>query len=318
MFMLPLVGLAYWWMPFAWELDNGVVYEAPLFKGVSHLVANVVWLSTIIAFLLVVGSGILLNRILIYHEFYPKTTYLPALLYVLLSSLYVFQLGMHPLVWANLFTILALNQLLGIYRQQSAKARIFNAGLFLAIGVLFFWPMALVVPVLFMALTVIRPFVWREWFLAIAGLGLPLLFTVTVYYVAQLSFPTIQFNFDISKIERAFTGENDIVGGILWGTILLTTLVSLWHFGKVRSRASNRLRKLMVVFGLYALLLYGAYLASCMMDEVTPRFGIVLVPLAMLFTYPVIGSKRAWLPYLLFYVLLGSSVVNYWLHFSGS
>lgn len=317
MFLLPLVALAFWWIPMFWGLGEQAPYQAPLFSFFSGLLSSS-WLAIAVSFILVVGSGLLLNRVLIFHELYPKTTYLPALFYTLLSSLYFFQLSLHPLVFANLLVVLALNQMLGIYRQQSAKTRIFNAGMFLSTGVLFFFPLALATPVLFMALIIIRPFVWREWLLAIIGLALPVIFAMATYYAMGWPFPEIEFEMSLDYINQTFLNYEDTVGTVLWGAIVFTFLVSLWHFGKVRSRASNRLRKLMFLIGLYGLLLYGAYVASSMMDEVASRFGIVLVPLAIFFTYPAINAKRKWIPYLLYYSIIAGSIVNYWQFFSGS
>lgn len=318
MFLLPIVALAIWWIPFGFETTQTVSFNAPLWNPLIDLLPEVEWLRTLLAFVLIIVAAILLNRTLIKFEFYPETSYLSCLVFVVVSSIYEFQLSFHPLLFANIFLILTLRQLLGIYRTESAVRTIFNAGFFLSISLMFFTPLVVVTPILFIALFIVRPFVWREWLLGIIGLGVPQLFVWVGYYATNTILPKLNFGLNTELINRAMVGENNVVGLVLWGAVLLLSALSFVQFVKVRMRATNRKRRIMLIIGWVSLLTYGSYLLSCMSDELTTRFSVMALPLTLFFSYPLMTSKSKIIPHLLFYTLLVASGVNYYLHFTGS
>ena len=86
-----------------------------------------------------------------------------------------------PIVISNLFWILALKQLFNIYSQVPCKRQVFNATVLMLFGGLFYFPSLLMVALVWVALKILRPFVWREWvipFFAFIVFG--------VYYIVAL------------------------------------------------------------------------------------------------------------------------------------
>lgn len=318
MFLLPIVAMCFWWIPFAFEVDQVVGYDAPIYGPLDRFLTQNLIVRNLIALTLVLTTAIILNRALNRYELYRNTTYLPALVYVLISSMYGFQLALSPAIFANLFLVLALIQLLGIYRQESAKTRVFNAGFLLSIATMFFIPAAFALPVIFMTLVIIRPFVWREWAFALIGFTLPQLFAAGALIATQTPLPEFNIIIDPELIDRIFVGQNDIVGLVLWSAVIFMVLVSIFHVLKVRTRATNRKRRLISMFAWYSILLYVAYLFSCMNDDVVSRFGIMMLPLTMLFSFALVEPKNRVVPFVVFYVILGATIVNYYFYLSGS
>ena len=60
---------------------------------------------------------------------------------------------------------------------------VFNCGLIVSTGALFYFPFLLVFPVIWVSLFVLRSFNWREWALSFVGLLVPILFVWSYYFI---------------------------------------------------------------------------------------------------------------------------------------
>ena len=80
-----LVVLCFWWMPFCFETTQAPEYAAPLWQPLNQILPEAGWVRTLLALVTLIGTAILLNRTLIRFEFYPETSYLRCLIFVLLQ-----------------------------------------------------------------------------------------------------------------------------------------------------------------------------------------------------------------------------------------
>ncbi|MEX1001433.1 MAG: hypothetical protein WDZ35_04895 [Crocinitomicaceae bacterium] len=125
-----------------------------------------------------------LNNVYNRHTFYSKSSFLPGFIYVLL--LFSFnELRFSPNLIAHLFLIFTLGQLLKLRRQEDAKAIIFWAAFFIGMAIAFssFQTITLLLP--WLALTVFKPFVWREWFMVLLGGAIPLAYYLSVLFMVK-------------------------------------------------------------------------------------------------------------------------------------
>jgi hypothetical protein len=133
----------------------------------------------LITSLVLAFNAYMLNTLFNQNDFLERNTYVIGLIYLI--GCFVMPIYENPdLVLFHFFDILSFRQLFNIRQNEDARRYIFNGSLLLGIGLLFF-PHAF--PVLlfpFFTLLIIRPFVWREYFLALIGLLIP--FSYLLFY----------------------------------------------------------------------------------------------------------------------------------------
>jgi hypothetical protein len=70
---------------------------------------------------------------------------------------------------ANLFVVLAIGNLMKIYRNKTCKIEVFNAACWLLLSSIAYSYNAFLIPMVWLALYFIRPFEWREYLMPIIG-----------------------------------------------------------------------------------------------------------------------------------------------------
>lgn len=175
--------------------DNSLSLFQPLFKSLQqHIFVNVMLglvLALSIGFILI---GMNKKFILI-----KERTYLPAFIFVLLSGSYIVNQGIHPVFPATLLLTLALERIFAIYRRDYNLNSLFLAGVYLGLAAMFYIPFVFYFLFIWISLSILRPFLGREWFVPLLGFSAPLWF----YFVYVFVF-TGQLESYISIIQNAF------------------------------------------------------------------------------------------------------------------
>jgi len=171
-FLNPAVG--------SFPFDENPVLFYPL---IDQLLATNSFGSLLCTLLLLIAQAFLLvqfNRkyILINHR-----TFLPALFYVLIAGIFVQLQPINPVILGTLFMFVAINFIYDIYRRDYALNRLYMAGFFVAAASMFWPPFAVFFIVIWIALTILRPFIGREWIVSLLGFLSPWFFVYTYYYV---------------------------------------------------------------------------------------------------------------------------------------
>jgi len=125
---------------------------------------------------LTILQGILLNFIINKYNLLGKPNYLTALLYVTLASLLTPFLTLSPALICNFLLIWMIDKFLFIYRKTEINAVMFDLGLMVALGTLFYFPFISMFLLLWIGLVIFRPFNWREWIAGVMGF-------ITVYFI---------------------------------------------------------------------------------------------------------------------------------------
>jgi hypothetical protein len=69
-----------------------------------------------------------------------------------------------------------LNSVLQCYQNEKTTFHAFDAGFFIGLSALFYWPSAILILLLFVSLFSFKPFYWNEYVAAVIGLLIPVLF----------------------------------------------------------------------------------------------------------------------------------------------
>jgi hypothetical protein len=260
----------------------------------------------LICFSTIIATGLIINRAIDRDEFFPKNNFLPFFFYVLFMSISEAQRGFSPIIFSNVFLLLFFVYSIKIKRQDDAREIIFNASFFLSTAILIF-PVYLPLSIAsFMLLIVFRPFVWREWALAILGLLLPAFFYFSYLYFfdMNLSENVYKSGFDLNW---NYTKERDTFASVFSGFIMLLVFLSLIILNRIFNSSSLRLRKFIQFFILTLALFAMINISIYSFNEFL--FPAVAVPLSLFLSYYFYYAKPFW-GNVFFYLLIGLSIYS--------
>src|SRR6476646_4742729 len=180
--VLLVIAILIWVWGFFTNSVMDIRHTMPLYEFLVRPVSAFPWMGKIIAILLIVAEGLLLNYIVNENEVLTKKTALPALFYIVFLSNSSVMLELHPVLFANLFLLFALSKILNSYRKDIAFSQVFDAGLLISLATLCYFPCIVFLPMIGIALVIFRPFLWREWAISLLGVLVPYVFAFTYYF----------------------------------------------------------------------------------------------------------------------------------------
>ncbi|RZL16933.1 MAG: beta-carotene 15,15'-monooxygenase [Pedobacter sp.] len=135
-----------------------------------------------IAGLLVFLQSLIFNRVVNNHGLTNKPGYLPALLYITGSSLFLPFLIISPPLICNFLLIWIIDKFLKIGKSMNAMMMMFDIGMIIALGTLIYFPFVVMLFMLWLSLLMSRPFNWREWVAGLIGFFTIFFFIGVFYY----------------------------------------------------------------------------------------------------------------------------------------
>jgi hypothetical protein len=211
------------WLPAVFKLMpvTGVMCNAPFYEFLCFIIGNNPIVVSIINLLLVISGASLINYIIKDNEIAGKTSFLGMFFFVILSLSNTAYMDNNRFLIINLLLLLILNQLYKIPKTDFTLAPLYNASVLLGVAALFYLPILLMLPFIWISLLILRVSGWREYIVAAIGTGLPLFFAFIYYYFFDL---TDTF---IDNFYQAFTISFQIVGLKFFDLIILILLTGI-------------------------------------------------------------------------------------------
>ncbi|WP_164109176.1 MULTISPECIES: DUF6427 family protein [Sphingobacterium] len=128
-------------------------------------------------------QAFLLNRVVNHFNFLGKPNFLTALLFMTLVSLFLPFLVLSPTLICNFITIWMMSKLFNIYKQADVKGLMFDLGMIVGLGSLIYFPFIVMFLLLWIALIIFRPFIWREWVTPLLGFSIIYFLLGVIYYL---------------------------------------------------------------------------------------------------------------------------------------
>ncbi|MBB2145948.1 beta-carotene 15,15'-monooxygenase [Pedobacter sp. LMG 31464] len=259
--------------------------------------AGNIFFATVLTFI----QAILFNRIINNHGLLAKPSYLPALLYITGSSLFLQFLILSPALICNFLLIWIMDKFLKIGKTPNAMMTMFDVGMIIAFGTLIYFPFIVLLIMLWLSLLLYRSFNWREWIAGFIGF-LTIFFFVAVFYywndnIAQFykiwrplvnKFPsTLQINF------------SDYLVLIPVGLIMILASLQLRE-NFFRSFISTR-KAFQMLFFMFIIAIISFYTKP---DFRVYHFLLSVPPGAVLLAYYFSNAKKRWFYESLFAVLV--------------
>jgi hypothetical protein len=138
-------------------------------------------LNVIITLVLTIIQALWLNRVSNTYNLFGRPSFLTALMYMTLASLHLPFLLLTPILLCNFISIWMLSKLLSLYSTQDVRSLLFDLGMLVGLGSLIYFPFILMLLLLWISLSIFRPFYWKEWMIPIIGLSV-LYFALGVLY----------------------------------------------------------------------------------------------------------------------------------------
>lgn len=127
-------------------------------------------------------QALIFNRIVNNHNLLAKPSYLPALLYITGTSLFLQFLILSPALICNFLIIVIIDKFLKLSKTGSAMSIMFDVGMIIAVGTLIYFPFILMLVMLWLSLLMYRAFSWREWISGLIGFLTIFIFVAVFYY----------------------------------------------------------------------------------------------------------------------------------------
>lgn len=281
------------------------IQNAPLARFVFTLVAalpnHYLW-SLIITTTLVFLQAIFINYIVASHGVLYKNTFLPALFYVLINSMFFVQNELTPQLISTTFILFLFQRLCYLYQSQNPLLVVLDAGLYLGVAVLFNYDLLLYLPFILISVIIFTSFNVRYLIITLIGIMVPLYFMMVYFYSID------RFDDFIGYMVQSFESkylkpiETNWIRLIPWAIFLPVTVSSVFTLQQNFFR--NKVKTRRIIQSIYLMLVFGVI--GLFFENLNYMYAIsyLAVPLSIVLAYYFISSKRFWLKEALFGVLV--------------
>ncbi len=139
-------------------------------------IANV-FFATILVFI----QALIFNRIVNNHNLLSRQSFLPGLMYITGTSLFMPFMILSPTLFCNFLLIWIIDKCLKLGKSNNAMITVFDIGMIIGVGTLIYFPFISMLLIIFLGLLLFRSFNWREWIAGLIGF-LTIFFFLAVYY----------------------------------------------------------------------------------------------------------------------------------------
>lgn len=214
----------------------------PLYGLVSSVIGTNPLPGIIFSFFLLSLMAFLMVNLNTSLFFINERTFLPAIIYILLSGLFPQYQLMNPAVFAAMFLMLAIKRIMEAYRNPGTAYNFFDAGILIGIGSLFYANLIWFGLLVIVGIALLRTGNIKEILISFIGLMTPWVLTFSFYYILGRDLRELSdvflYNLFGRSSEYVFTPVT-IVAIVFAGfitTISIFYLISVMDSRKISSR----------------------------------------------------------------------------------
>ena len=257
--------------------------------------------NVVLAGVIVFAQAMLLNRLVNQYNLLGKPTFLPALMYIIVSALFMPFLVLSPPLLCNFLVIWILFKLLTFYKSADAKSEAYDVGMIVAVGSIIYLPFIYLFLAVWAALILFKPFNWREGIAGVIGY-LTIFFFLGVYYYLNNSLDKLYIIWEPlrTKFPNAVTinyyNYLVLIPVIIILVLCFLTLQQNFFKSYVQVRRSFQLLFVMFIIAGLSFYIKDAFHLN--------HFLLCAVPAAVFFAYYFLYARRRWFYETLFAILL--------------
>jgi hypothetical protein len=266
----------------------------PLYTFLRNMALKSAMGGTIFSFVAVLFMTFLLVNFNTSVFFINERTFLPSLIYVLLTGLFPSYQLFNPVLPSSLLLMLAIRRIMDAYRKNGTAYNFFDASLIISIGSLIYADLIWFGLLSFIGIALLRTISIKEIMLTILGLCTPLAITAGIYYVtgSDLKGLVNTAGFNLFGNAGNYYFSRVTVSGLV--VIGLTILISLFYLLSVMNGKKIKSRKT------FSLLIW-TFIISFVVYFAVPSVSVEMVyiaaiPLSYFLTHYFVFIKKKILP----------------------
>ncbi len=301
--LIPFIGLIIWYNPLLihQSTPNNTISSMPLENLLQILLLSHLFLSKLLGFILFLSISFYLNHLNTKYIFIEERTYLPSIVYIVITCILLNNKNYYPILPATLFFLMAIERIFDSYKDERLSYNVFDAGLLIGIASLFYFNIIFFIIFFWSILLIIRKFYWREWLYILMGAFVPYLLLFSFYYLTnrdnEVIFHAIKDNLIVHS-KLFFSKMQYITGGYLLLLVLLSSqyIIRILPGKKIFARKS---------FNLFLI----AFLISLAVLIIVPSASIEIIfiagiPMSYLISHYFIRYKKSRLIIIIFDLLI--------------
>jgi hypothetical protein len=262
-------------------------------------------ISVLLAAGVVLIQSVLVNYLINHYNLLGRPSFLPSLMYVVLSGLFTPFLVLSAPLLCNFVIIWMLFKLLDLYKTEESKSLGFDLGMLVATGSLIYLPFTYLMAAVWFALVIFRPFDWREWMATLIGYITVFFFVGVIYYLSD----RLPYFYQIWQPMGSTFKAPQVLDK--YDLILLIPVVVIVFFGLFKLQ-ENFFKSYVLIRKAFQLLFLIALIAAVSF-YVRPEFGLshfllCVVPIAIFFAYYFLYAGKRWVYETLFILLMASII----------
>jgi hypothetical protein len=262
-------------------------------------------LNILLAGIIVFVQALLLNHLVNHFNLLGKPTFLPALMYITVSGLFMPFLVLSPPLLCNFLVIWMLFKLFSFYKSNDAKSVAYDLGMIVAVGTIIYLPFIYLFLVIWIALMLFKPFNWREGIAGIIGY-ITIFFFLAVYYYLNDSLG--QF-YNIWKPLATKFPDSITINYYNYLVLIPVIVILVLCFVKLQQNFFKSYVQVRKSFQLLFIIFLIACLSFYIKDAFhLNHFLLCAVPAAVFFSYYFLYAKRKWFYETLFALLVISII----------
>ncbi len=282
---------------------DGILFKE-LLTAIKHVGAGNPFIYTIIVYLLLFTQAVSINKLINYQRLLQRSTYLPAMSYLLITSIFTeWNVISAPLI-INTLLIWAWQRMSNLYNNQNPKTTLFNIGMIIGVASFFYFPSLAFALLIAFALVFTRPFKLNEWVIALIGVITPFYFFFAWLFLSDnlknYNLPVIVLG--NLRFHQSYWSFAAIV------LVLIAFLTGAWF---VRLNITNQIVQVRNNWGLILSYIVVAVLISFLNGTHTFDYLILAaVPFSAFIACAFFYPSNKWLPLLLHWVMVGFVIAN--------
>lgn len=311
---IPILGAILWLPSLYPELSMKqielVAPQSTFFNWITSYLQSNYYLNISSALVICVLQSYLLIRLNFKYIFIDSKTYLPAILFILVSSsIYAYQ-NLNPALLANLAILIALDRCYKIEKDRNQFKHYFEGGLFVGIATLIYPIAFYFIIIIWLTQIILRTFNWREWISSIIGLITPFAFALAIVYINSSATYHINSYLEFFNTNTILKQDFNTLNLIAIITFVGIFIIALFSALRLIGTKKISTRKYFSLF-LWILLLTSAAFT------LIPSAGFELVffaasPVAIIFTMFFIEIRKKWLAEVFFTIIFFSIFILLW------
>lgn len=296
--LIIVIAILIWAISFINPVTHGLMNDSatsmPLYSILERITGGVPFVGVIVSFFIVLLVSYLMIDFNTSEIFMGERTFLPGLLYILLTGLFPNLRMLNPVLPAAPFLILAVRKIIDTYKVNGTAYNFFDAGLLIGTGSLFYSGFIWYGLMLFIGMIIIRSVNLREFIISVAGLAAPLFIAFGIMYLsdADLAAMTDGIRNDM------FTGRPVYANTIVLRIILaLLSVILLIGIASLVSRMNTQKIKARKTFILLFWIFFISILLLFIFRSVSLEiFWFAGIPAGYFISYFILHSRNKTMP----------------------